>query len=61
MWKKYQRSVDLVEGHITKGCDMGTNEYSPIIFSPTTLKRRFLLKGEGMLGYDINPSPWVTS
>jgi hypothetical protein len=50
-----------VEGHITRGCNLGTNDYTPTISTPTTLRTRLLLKGVGMLGSDPNPSPWVTS
>jgi hypothetical protein len=60
-WLNYQVSVDQVEGHITRGCDLGTSGHTPAVSTPATLRKRFLLKGEGMLGSDPNPFPWVIS
>jgi hypothetical protein len=59
VWYNYQGSVDQVEGHITRGCDLGTIIHTPTISSSSTLRKMFLLKGEDMLGSDPNPSSRV--
>jgi len=61
VWKNYQEIFDPVEGHITRGCELGTNGHTPRVYAPAALSSRLFLKGEGMLGYDPNPSPWVIS
>jgi hypothetical protein len=61
MWSHYQGSVDQVEGHNTKGGDLGTCEHTSTISTPATLRKRLLLKGEGMIGSNPNPFPWVIS
>jgi hypothetical protein len=57
-WNKYQIIVDQVEGHISIGCDLGTSFHIATISAYSTLRKRIIFKGEGMLGTDPNPS-WL--
>jgi hypothetical protein len=61
MWPNYQGSVDQVEENITIGCDLGTSNHTLVVYTLAALRTRLILKGEGMLGYDPNPSSWVIS
>jgi hypothetical protein len=60
-WKNYQGSVDQVEGHITEDVTWEPTDHTPAFSASSSLRTRPLLKGEGMLGSDPNPSSWVIS